>query len=113
MSDMTLSGVMRRIHNADFTSGNGGFLDEKSKRPTVPHGLRSSFRDWVGDETHFLGDMAEVALAHKISSTVEAAYRRRDMLEKRRGMMGAWADFLSEMEPQSAEILTFGGSREV
>ena len=113
LSDMTLSGVMRRIHNADFTNGNGGFLDEKSKRPAVPHGLRSSFRDWVGDETHFLGDMAEVALAHKISSTVEAAYRRRDMLEKRRGMMGAWADFLSEMEPQSAEILTFGGSREV
>jgi citrate lyase beta subunit len=38
--------------------------------------------------------MAEVALAHRISNAVEAAYRRGDMIEKRRGMMGDWADFL-------------------
>ena len=41
------------------------------------------------------GDMAEVALAHRISSAVEAAYRRGDMIEKRRRMMADWADFLS------------------
>lgn len=95
LSDMTLSATMRRIHEADVAEGGAGFLDRVSKRPAVPHGLRSTFRDWVGERTNFPGEMAEVALAHKISNEVEAAYRRGDMLEKRRQMMSAWADFLS------------------
>jgi len=66
-----------------------------SKRPAVPHGLRSTFRDWVAERTNYPGEMAEVALAHRISNTVEAAYRRGDMIEKRRAMMAAWGDFLS------------------
>ncbi|WP_297781696.1 site-specific integrase [uncultured Roseovarius sp.] len=95
LSDMTLSATMKRMHEAEIAKGGTGFLDRTSKRPAVPHGLRSTFRDWVGEKTAYPGDMAEVALAHKISNAVEASYRRGDMIEKRRRMMGDWADFVA------------------
>lgn len=95
MSDMTLSATMKRLHAADVAKGGKGFVDRVNKRPAVPHGLRSTFRDWVAEETHFPGDMAEVALAHKVGNAVEASYRRGDMVEKRRAMMAAWAGHLT------------------
>jgi integrase len=95
LSDMTLSAVMRRMHEAEIAADRPGYLDRASKRPAVPHGLRSTFRDWVAERTTYPADMAEVALAHKISNAVEAAYRRGDMIEKRRAMMAAWADYLT------------------
>lgn len=94
ISDMTLSAAMKRLHKSEIAAGKEGFLDRVSKRPAVPHGLRSTFRDWVSECTNFSGDMAEMALAHTISSAVEASYRRGNMLEKRREMMASWADFL-------------------
>lgn len=96
LSDMTVSAVMRRMSETDLAADGTGFLDRVSKRPAVPHGLRSTFRDWVAERTNFPGEMAEVALAHKISNTVEASYRRGDMIEKRRRMMGDWGVFLSD-----------------
>jgi integrase len=95
MSDMTLSAAMKRLHQADIDAGGPGFVDRVSKRPAVPHGLRSTFRDWVAERTDYPGDMAEVALAHRVASAVEASYRRGDMVEKRRGMMAAWATHLA------------------
>jgi integrase len=62
------------------------------------HGFRSSFRDWVSEETQFSGDLAEAALAHSISNKVEAAYRRGNLLEKRRRLMDAWGSFCVESE---------------
>lgn len=58
------------------------------------HGFRSSFRDWAAEETAFPNMVAEMALAHTVGSAVEAAYRRGDLLEKRRAMMQAWADYV-------------------
>jgi integrase len=104
LSDMTLSATMRRLHEADVAAGGPGFTDRVSKRPAVPHGLRSTFRDWVAERTHFPGDLAEVALAHKVGSAVEAAYRRGDMIEKRRTMMSAWADFLAGKKGQVVQM---------
>ena len=95
LSDMTLSATMKRMHEADLAQGGAGFLDRVSKRPAVPHGLRSTFRDWVAERTTYPGDMAEVALAHRISNAVEASYRRGDMIEKRRRMMADWANFVA------------------
>lgn len=94
LSDMTLSATMRRIHDATSKAGGKGYVDRVNKRPAVPHGLRSTFRDWVAERTSYLGEMAEVALAHRISNAVEAAYRRGDMVEKRRQMMADWSVFL-------------------
>ena len=98
LSDMTLSAAMKRMHKADIEVGGAGFVDRETKRPAVPHGLRSTFRDWVAEYTNYPGDMAEVALAHRINNAVEASYRRGDMIEKRRKMMGDWAGYLAEVE---------------
>lgn len=78
LSDMTMTAVMRRM-----------------KVDAVPHGFRSTFRDWVGEKTHFPRELAEQALAHTLESKVEAAYRRGDALDKRRQMMEDWARFNS------------------
>jgi len=94
LSDMTLSAAMKRMHLSEVADGGAGFVDRTSKRPGVPHGLRSTFRDWVAERTTYPGDMAEVALAHRISNAVEASYRRGDMIEKRRKMMNDWAEYL-------------------
>ena len=82
LSDMALTAVMRRME-----------VD------AVPHGFRSTFRDWVGDCTNYQRDVAEFALAHKLSDKVEAAYRRGDALERRREMMEDWANFCSTFPP--------------
>ncbi|MER9462675.1 integrase arm-type DNA-binding domain-containing protein [Mesorhizobium sp. M0387] len=76
LSDMTLSAVMRRMAVA-----------------AVPHGFRSTFRDWVAERTAYQSHVAEMALAHSIRNKVEAAYRRGDLFEKRRQLMQDWADF--------------------
>ena len=78
LSDMTLTAVLRRMQRGDITV----------------HGFRSSFRDWAAEATDYPQEMAEMALAHIVGNKVEAAYRRGDMLEKRRAMMEAWASFI-------------------
>ncbi len=65
-----------------------------SRGDYVPHGFRSSFRDWSGEVSSFPRDVAEMALAHAIENKVEAAYRRGDLFAKRRKMMQEWADYL-------------------
>ena len=59
----------------------------------VPHGFRSSFRDWCG-ETGVVREVAEACLAHTVRNAVEAAYARSDLLERRRGVMQDWADYV-------------------
>lgn len=105
LSDMTLSATMKRMHQAVVAQGGAGFIDRTSKRPAVPHGLRSTFRDWVAERTNYPGDMAEVALAHRINNTVEASYRRGDMIEKRRRMMADWVDYLSGKKGVDANVI--------
>lgn len=93
LSDMTISAAMRRIQESEVKADRTGFLDPRNKRPAVPHGLRSTFRQWAA-ERGFDRDMAEMQLAHFVGTEVERAYQRSDMLERRRAMMAAWADFL-------------------
>lgn len=79
LSDMALTMLMRK-------SGQGAY---------TAHGFRSSFRDWVTEETDFPGDLAEAALAHLTGDETERAYRRGDALAKRRALMDHWAAFLT------------------
>ena len=74
MSNMGMEQLLRRMDHDDYTV----------------HGFRSSFRDWVGEETDFAREVAEAALAHQVGNAVERAYRRGDALEKRRALMEAW-----------------------
>lgn len=108
VSDMTLSAAMKRLHEADINAGGKCFVDRVSKRPAVPHGLRSTFRDWMAERTQFPGDMAEVALAHCVASTVEASYWRGDMVEKRRSIMAAWADHLTSKSEGASKFIRMG-----
>ena len=66
----------------------------------VPHGFRSTFRDWVSEETDFDGTVAEMALAHTIENKVEAAYRRGNLFEKRRALMTAWGTYCTGPMPK-------------
>ena len=61
----------------------------------VPHGFRSSFRDWAAECTEAPREVCELALAHVNSDRVEAAYRRSDLFERRRLLMAAWADYIT------------------
>ncbi len=61
----------------------------------VPHGFRSSFRDWAADETDHPREVVEAALAHVVQNRVEAAYRRTDLFERRRRLMDNWAAYLA------------------
>jgi integrase len=65
---------------------------ELNGRGPVPHGLRSSFRDWCGMNGH-PRDLAELSLAHAVGSKVERAYRRSSLVEQRRAIMDAWARY--------------------
>jgi integrase len=67
----------------------------------VPHGFRSTFRDWAAERTSHPSEVVEQALAHAIESKVEAAYRRGDLFEKRRQLMVDWAAFCVREELRS------------
>ena len=77
MSDNTLSKLLRELGV-----------------PAVPHGMRSSFRDWAAECTDAPREVCELALAHVNSDRVEAAYRRSDLFERRRALMEEWAAYL-------------------
>jgi integrase len=77
--------------------------------PYVPHGFRSSFRDWSGEASNFPRDVAEMALAHAIENKVEAAYRRGDLFAKRAKMMDAWGAFL-RLSNTNQNVVQFGGT---
>lgn len=110
LSDMSLSAVMRRMQEAEEKAGRAGYLDPQNARPAVPHGLRSTFRQWAA-ERGYPRDMAEIALAHFIGSDVERAYQRSDMLERRRDMMAAWASFLRGEAAQGGNVVALGGAQ--
>lgn len=59
----------------------------------TPHGMRSTFRDWAGDETHYAREVIEECLAHAVGDETERAYRRSDALRKRREVMQAWSAY--------------------
>ena len=72
-----------------------GMMLRRMKVDVTIHGFRSSFRDWVSEETLHSPEVAEMALAHAIRNKVEAAYRRSDLLERRRLLMKDWETYCS------------------
>ena len=76
---------------SDFTLST---LFHRLELGCVPHGMRSSFRDWCS-ETGVAREVAEASLAHVVKNKVEAAYARSDLLERRREVMQAWSDYLA------------------
>ena len=91
LSDMSLSQCMRRM-----------------KIEGVPHGLRSTFKDWSSEKTNHPNEVSEMALAHAVGSDTEAAYRRGDLFDKRRHLMDDWALFLTTA-PKSGNVTQIRG----
>jgi integrase len=89
LSDMTISATMKRMHHSD----DKGYFDKDYGQPAVPHGLRSTFRDWAA-ETQHKRDIAELQLAHRIGNETEQAYNRTTLLRLRAKMLEQWHDFL-------------------
>jgi integrase len=83
LSDMAISQLMRRMRTSKE------LLDD-----AVPHGFRSTFRDWAAEQTSYPDEIRKAASGHAIGDTVQAAYQRTDLLEKRRKLMNEWADYL-------------------
>lgn len=79
-------------------------LLDRMKVSVTVHGFRSSFRDWAAERTAFPHEVCEMALAHTIPNAAEAAYRRGDLFEKRRGLMKAWADYFDTPQQEGTVI---------
>jgi integrase len=92
LSNMALSMVLRRMGIKDATA----------------HGFRSAFRDWSAERTSFPHELSEMALAHAIKSKTEKAYRRGDLLDKRRQLMTAWGRFCASGSAAS-KVVNFRG----
>jgi integrase len=85
LSDMALSQLMRRMRE------RGELVDD-----AVPHGFRSTFRDWAAEQTAYPDEIRKVASGHAVGDSVKEAYQRTDLLDKRRKLMDEWANFLSQ-----------------
>ncbi len=83
ISDMTLSQLMRRMRERG-----------ELKVAAVPHGFRSTFRDWAAEQTSYSDEIRKAASGHTVGDSVHQAYQRTDLLDKRRRLMNEWAKFL-------------------
>lgn len=95
LSDMSISAVTKRM-GADC----------------VPHGFRSSFKDWARECTAYADEVSELALAHVNSDATRAAYARSELIDKRRAMMADWERFCREGKTeQAANVAPIGGRK--
>jgi integrase len=87
--------TQRRSSTADapLSGMSMEMLLRRMEQTVTVHGFRSTFRDWAAESTGYANEICEAALAHVIQNKAEAAYRRGDMLEKRRELMNDWATF--------------------
>jgi integrase len=94
LSPMAFTKLLARMKHGDVT----------------PHGFRSTFRDWAAEQTNFPREIAEKALAHALKDKTEEAYQRGDLLEKRRKMMAAWAQYANR-SPSTGKVLEMRPAR--
>ena len=94
-----------------FPSARGGPLSkvaisELARQPgigAVPHGFRSSFRDWAAECSDAPREVCELALAHMNTTRIEAAYRKTDLFERRRTLVEQWAAFLVDIKDRGTQ----------
>jgi len=91
LSNMAMAQLLKRMGRTDITV----------------HGFRSSFRDWAEERGNMPREVAELSLAHEVGNAVERAYRRSDLIEKRRTLMERWAQFCVV---ENAEVIRLDAS---
>lgn len=95
LSDMALSQLMKGMRERGELTVEG-----------VPHGFRSTFRDWAAEQTAYPDEIRKAASGHTVGDAVKEAYQRSDLLEKRRNLMNEWAKFLSLPNAQKNNNVT-------
>ena len=95
--------------NMSITTAAGHKVLQAIRPGFVPHGFRSTFRDWAADQTAYPREIAEAALAHVLKDKTEAAYRRTDLFEKRRRLLDDWGKFLSSDLSAGANVTPISG----
>lgn len=97
LSNAAMAAVIDRMNEDCSKTGLPKWVDpQQGNREIVPHGFRSTFKEWCSEVTAYPNVMSEMALSHALADKVEAAYRRGDMREKRRRMMEAWANYCAK-----------------
>jgi integrase len=99
LSNMAMLTLIKRMEKV--APANRKWIDPVQGKRIVPHGFRSSFRVWAEETTNFPRDTVEEAMGHVVGSEAERAYRRTDVLAKRRELMQAWANFC---EPNARKV---------
>jgi len=74
-------------------------LERMNRGDVIVHGFRATLKTWATERSNFSRELVEAALAHVPDDKTEAAYQRGDMLEKRRRLMSAWAEFCGKRAP--------------
>jgi integrase len=97
LSDMSLTTLIKRMHEQKLKENGLGYIDPKQNRVITTHGFRSTFRDWSADKTNYDRAVCEHVLAHKLPDKVEASYLRGNYLGKRKGLMADWAEYCSTL----------------
>ena len=93
LSDMALSQLMRgMLERGEITV------------EAVPHGFRSTFRDWAAEKTTYPDEIRKAASGHTVGDAVQKAYQRTDLLDKRRELMNDWAKYLNLPSPKAKVI---------
>jgi integrase len=101
LHENALRNVILEMHLAALEKGQQGFVDRKQQdeagnpRMITAHGFRSTFRDWIAENTAYPQHVADMAIAHAIPNEVEKAYRRGDLLAKRTNLMRDWCRYLN------------------
>jgi integrase len=95
LSDMALNQLMRGMRRRGELTVEG-----------VPHGFRSTFRDWAAEQTAYPDEIRKAASGHTVGDSVKAAYQRTDLLEKRRRLMAEWSKFLDEKSIAKSDKVT-------
>jgi integrase len=103
-SDAAQAAMIERMNESNLAAGRPKWLDPRSGRVIVPHGFRSTFRDWAA-ERGYQDAVAEAALGHSVPDDVVAAYKRTKFFEMRKDMMNAWATFATSDPAHSADVV--------
>ena len=95
LSDMAISQFMRGMRERGELTVDA-----------VPHGFRSTFRDWAAEQTAYPDEVRKAASGHTVGDAVKEAYQRTDLLDKRRNLMNEWSRFLCQQTSQKASKVT-------
>lgn len=96
------------VKNRPITTAAGLAVVKELRPGMTAHGFRSTFKDWAGDMTSFPREVSEMALAHTIKDKTEAAYRRKDALDRRRKLMQQWATYCHTPKAEGGNVTPIG-----